>query len=393
MQAFTYLSPTEVVFGKDTQCRTADYVSKYGGRRVLIVYGGSSVQKSGLLEQVCRLLEAAGLPYRTFGGAKPNPTLDHAQDGIRAAKEFQADFILAVGGGSAIDTAKAIAIGAANPTVDVWDYWCGKSIPAVALPVGVILTISAAGSETSNSAVLTNLATGSKRGLSSDLNRPKFAIMNPELTYTLPVYQVACGVTDIMMHTLDRYFNPLDNELTDAIAEALLRTVVANGRVAVRDTHDYDAMSELMWAGSLSHNGLTGLGGQPDFAVHQLGHELSAMFDTAHGASLATVWGSWARYVCQTRIARFARYARNVWGLENADETELALAGIRATEEYFRSIGMPTSFGGNNDVGVQPDEVVLDLAYRCSFQRTRTIGSFQVLDEKDIAQIYKNANH
>ena len=182
MQAFTYLSPTEVVFGKDTQCRTADYVSKYGGHRVLIVYGGSSVQKSGLLEQVCRLLEAAGLPYQTFGGAKPNPTLDHAQDGIRAAKEFQADFILAVGGGSAIDTAKSIAIGAANPAVDIWDYWCGNSIPAVALPVGVILTISAAGSETSNSAVLTNLATGSKRGLSSDLNRPKFAIMNPELT-------------------------------------------------------------------------------------------------------------------------------------------------------------------------------------------------------------------
>ena len=393
MQAFTYLSPTEVVFGKDTQCRTADYVSKYGGHRVLVVYGGSSVQKSGLLEQVCRLLEAAGLPYQTFGGAKPNPTLDHAQDGIRAAIEFQADFILAVGGGSAIDTAKAIAIGTANPAVDIWEYWSGQSVPAAALPVGVILTISAAGSETSNSAVLTNLATGSKRGLSSDLNRPKFAIMNPELTYTLPVYQVACGVTDIMMHTLDRYFNPLDNELTDAIAEALLRTVIASGRVAVRDTHDYDAMSELMWAGSLSHNGLTGLVGQPDFAVHQLGHELSAMFDTAHGASLATVWGSWARYVCKTRTARFTRYAKNVWGLENADETALALAGIRATEEYFRSIGMPTSFGENNDVGVQPDEVVLDLAYRCSFQRTRTIGSFQRLDEKDIAQIYKNANH
>ena len=393
MQAFTYLSPTEVVFGKDTQCRTADYVSKYGGHRVLVVYGGSSVQKSGLLEQVCRLLDAAGLPYQTFGGAKPNPTLDHAQDGIRAAIEFQADFILAVGGGSAIDTAKAIAIGTANPAVDIWEYWSGQSVPAAALPVGVILTISAAGSETSNSAVLTNLATGSKRGLSSDLNRPKFAIMNPELTYTLPVYQVACGVTDIMMHTLDRYFNPLDNELTDAIAEALLRTVIASGRVAVRDTHDYDAMSELMWAGSLSHNGLTGLGGQPDFAVHLLGHELSAMFDTAHGASLATVWGSWARYVCKTRTARFTRYAKNVWGLENADETALALAGIRATEEYFRSIGMPTSFGENNDVGVQPDEVVLDLAYRCSFQRTRTIGSFQRLDEKDIAQIYKNANH
>lgn len=393
MHAFTYLSPTEVIFGRNTQCQTAASIRKYGGHRVLIVYGGGSVLKSGLLEQVCGMLEAEGLPYHAFGGAKPNPTLDHARDGIRAAETFRADFILAIGGGSAIDTAKAVAIGAANPAVDIWDYWCRKSVPTAALPVGVILTISAAGSEMSNSAVLTNSATGRKRGLSSDLNRPRFAIMNPELTYTLPVYQVACGVTDIMMHTLDRYFNPLNNELTDSLAEALLRTVIENGRIAVRNTHDYDAMSELMWAGSLSHNGLTGLGGKPDFAVHQLGHELSAMFDTAHGASLATVWGSWARYVCGSGISRFARYAKNVWGLETADEKECALGGIRATEEYFRSLGMPTGFGENKDMGVQPDEVVHDLAYRCSFRSTRTIGSFKVLNEEDMYQIYKNANH
>ena len=189
--------------------------------------------------------------------------------------------------------------------------------------------------------------------------------MNPELTYTLPVYQVACGVTDIMMHTLDRYFNPLDNELTDSIAEALLRTVIAKGSVAIKDTLDYDAMSELMWAGSLSHNGLTGLGGREDFAVHQLGHELSAMFDTAHGASLATVWGSWALAVYDAKPGRFARYAKNVWGLDGDDEETLALAGIQATVDYFRSLGMPVSFGDNKDIGIQEDTVLRDLAFRC----------------------------
>ncbi len=393
MHSFTYLSPTEVIFGKDTQTRAAACIRKYGGSRVLVVYGGGSVLKSGLLEQICRILNADGLACETFGGAKPNPTLEHARDGVRLAGEFRADFILGVGGGSAIDTAKAIAIGAANPSVDIWDYWSRKMTPEQALPVGAVLTISAAGSETSNSAVLTNLATGCKRGLSSDLNRPKFAIMNPELTFTLPSYQVACGVTDIMMHTLDRYFNPLDNELTDAIAEALLRTVIEKGRIAVKDAHDYDAMSELMWAGSLSHNGLTGLGGTLDFAVHQLGHELSARFDTAHGASLATVWGSWAQNVYPAKPSRFARFSRNVWGLSGDNENDLALAGIRATVDYFRSIGMPVSFGENKDIGVQSDETLRELAYRCSYHRTRTIGSFKVLDESGIYQIYKDANH
>lgn len=392
MQSFTYLSPTEVVFGKDTQNQTAEYIRKYGGSRILLVYGGGSVVRSGLLGQVRHVLEEAGLSCEEFGGAKPNPTLEHAKDGIRLALEFRADFILGVGGGSAIDTAKAIAIGTANPENDIWDFWCRKEVAVRALPVGAILTIPAAGSETSNSSVLTNIATGSKRGLSSDLNRPKFAIMNPELTYTLPVYQVACGVTDIMIHTLDRYFNPVDNELTDAIAEALLRTVIDKGRIAVKNQQDYDAMSELMWAGSLSHNGLTGLGGPGDFAVHQLGHELSAMFGTAHGASLSTVWDSWAQTVCHAKPARFARYAKNVWGLNGNDENDLAAAGIQATKEYFTELGMPVSFGQNRDIGIQTEEILRDLAYRCSFQRSRCIGTFQVLNEEDIYGIYQKAN-
>ncbi|NBH72145.1 iron-containing alcohol dehydrogenase [Clostridiaceae bacterium] len=392
MQSFTYLSPTEVAFGKGTQDQTAAYVRKYGGTRVLLVYGGGSIVRSGLLGQVRQNLEEAGLPCREFGGAMPNPTLEHAREGIRQALDFSADFILGIGGGSAIDTAKAIAIGSANPQTDIWDFWCHKKNAGRALPTGAILTIPAAGSETSNSSVLTNSATGSKRGLSSDLNRPRFAIMNPELTYTLPVYQVACGVTDIMMHTLDRYFNPTDNELTDAIAEALLRTVIDKGRTAIQNPRDYDAMSELMWAGSLSHNGLTGLGGPGDFAVHQLGHELSAMFGTAHGASLSTIWDSWALAVCPEKPARFARYARNVWGLQNEDENALALAGIQATVAYFSELGMPVSFGTNPDIGIQSDETLRDLAYRCSFQKSRTIGTFRVLDEENIYKIYQAAN-
>lgn len=210
---------------------------------------------------------------------------------------------------------------------------------------------------------------------------------------TLPPYQVACGVTDIMMHTMDRYFNPLENELTDAIAEALLRTVIAQGRIAVKNPKDYDSMSELMWAGSLSHNGLTGLGGMKDFAVHQLGHELSAMFDTAHGASLATVWGSWAKTVYPTKPSRFARFARNVWGIAEADDTKAALSGIDKTVAFFRSIGMPASLEENKDIGVQDDGILRDLAYRCTYHRTRAIGTFQLLGEEAIYQIYKAANH
>lgn len=392
MEAFTYSCPTEVIFGRNTEKETSTYIRKNGGSRVLIVYGGGSILRSGLFAKVCKILEADGIVYEAFGGAKPNPTLKHARDGIAKALAFHADFILGIGGGSAIDTAKAIAIGAANPDTDIWEFWTKKKTVEQALPTGTILTIPAAGSETSTSSVLTNEDDGHKRGLNTDWNRPRFAIMNPELTFTLPAYQVACGVTDIMMHTLDRYFNPLENELTDAIAEALLRTVITKGAEAVKDPHRYDAMSELMWAGSLSHNGLTGLGGIRDFSAHQFGHELSAMFDTAHGASLSTIWGFWARHALPSKPSRFARYARNVWGLTGTDETELGLAGISATEQYFRSIGMPTCFSENADVGIQVEEVLRKLAHSCSNEGTRTIGSFCILDEEGMYQVLKAAN-
>ena len=314
MHSFTFYSPTEVVFGPDTELQAAELVQKYGRSRVFVVYGGGSVQRSGLLERVTKVLTDAGLAVECYGGAKPNPTLEHARDGVRKAIDFGADLVLAIGGGSAIDTGKAVAHGAANPEQDIWSFWSREVPLERSMPVGAILTIPAAGSEMSNSSVLTNEEIGRKRGLSTDFNRPKFAIMNPELTYTLPDYQIGCGIVDIMMHTMERYFNPVENPLTDALAETLLRNVIEQGRTAMADHTDYTAMSELMWAGSLSHNGLTGLGGQGDWSVHQLGHEISARFDLAHGASLAAVWGSWAGYVSEQRPARFARFARNVWG-------------------------------------------------------------------------------
>jgi alcohol dehydrogenase YqhD (iron-dependent ADH family) len=320
---------------------------------------------------------------------------------VKAALEFGADFVLAVGGGSAIDAAKAIAHGAANPGVDIWRYWLKEVMVEKTLPVGVVLTISAAGSETSWSAVLTNTETGTKRGLSTDFNRPVFAVMNPELTYSLPKFQIACGVADILMHTLDRYFSVEStagtaNEITDAFAEGLMRVVIKNGTIALDEPSNYQAQSELMWAGSLSHNGITGLGNTHDFSVHQLGHELSARFDVTHGASLTCVWGAWARYVLQVNPSRFARLATNIWQIvvlaePFSDHVNTGLAGISAMEEYFESLGLPTCFS-QLGIGVQTDEVLRELAFGCVHEGKRLVGSFRPLNQDDVFEIYKAVN-
>ncbi len=392
MQNFTFFSPTEVIFGKITELSTADQIKKFGGSRVMIVYGGGSVVKSGLLDRIQQLLKKEGLPYTALGGVKPNPRLSLARTGIEQAISFGADFILAIGGGSVIDTAKGIAHGVSNPETDIWSFWTGDAVVKKSLPVGAILTISAAGSETSDSAVLTNDVTGSKRGLRSELNRPKFAIMNPELTYTLPKYQIICGVVDIMMHTLDRYFTSVDgNELTDEFAESLLRVVIRNGEVAVNNPCDYNAMSELMWSGSISHNGLTGLGRASDFAPHQLGHELSAKFDVAHGASLSAIWGSWAKYCYLEKPERFAHFAHKVWGIEESRADAAALAAIDKTVSYFASIGAPTCFS-ELGIGIQNEETLYELAERCMYYGKRKIGQFKVLDREDAYCIFKMAN-
>ena len=392
MQSFTYHLPTEIVFGKGAQLQTAAEIKKYGGSRVLLVSGGHSAERSGLLAQLRTQLTEAGLAVESFGGVQPNPRVDHAREGVRRAVQKKADFILAVGGGSVIDTAKAIAHGAANPGTDLWQFWLGRESVTKSLPVGVVLTIAAAGSETSDSAVLTDEESGVKRGLSTPFNRPVFAILNPELTMTLPLFQVTCGIVDIMMHTMDRYFNPVrGNELTDALAEAVLRTAIANGRRAVADRQDYDAMSELMWCGSVSHNGLTGLGGLKDFAPHQLGHELSARFDVAHGASLSAVWGAWAAVVFDTDPARFAQFGRNVWGLTGSDDAAVGHAAVDATVAYFKEIGMPTCFT-ELGIGVQSEEALAQMADAVTYHGKRKIGTFLPMGGSEIFAAYRNAN-
>ncbi len=394
MKNLVQYTPTEVIFGRDTHKQTGEAAKKWGAHRVLLVYGGGSVIKNGTLQAVEQSLEEAGLIYEELGGVKPNPRLSLAREGVKKALEFEADFILAVGGGSSIDTAKAIAIGAANPGKDIWDiFWSGKEAVTQVLPVGVVLTIAAAGSEMSDSAVLTNEETGRKAGLSTDFNRPKFAIMNPELTFTLPKYQVACGIVDIMMHTLERYFTPVGgNQMTDEIAEGLLRTVIANGKIAYEDPENYDAMSEIMWCGSLSHNGITGLGGQKDFLNHKLGHELSARFDEAHGATLSVVWGSWARYVYQIDVERFAHYGRSVWNITEADPEKAALQAIEATEAFWRSIDMPICLG-QMKTGILSDEVLRTMANLATKDDTVLLGTFKKMNAEDLYQIYQMANH
>ena len=394
MQSFQYYIKTNVVFGEGSVCRTAELVKKHGGSRVLVVYGGGSAKRSGLLDRVFALLDEALLPYDSIGGVQPNPRVELAREGVKRAVEFRADLILAVGGGSVIDTAKAIAHGAANPETDIWEFWKRRAVPTRSTPVGGILTIPASGSETSDSAVLTNEQECEKRGLNTDLNRPAFAILDPKLAMTLPPRQVSCGVTDILMHTLDRYFTPADdNELTDALAEALLRVVIRNGPKVVENENDLHAMSEIMWCGSVSHNGLTGLGAPREFTTHQLGHALSEKFDAIHGETLSAMWGSWARYVWETKPARFARFARNVWDVDDVDADEAAMLGIEATENFFRSLHMPVSLGELKDVGVQSEEGLQELALRCSYQKTRTIGSFRVLGYDEMLEIYRLANH
>lgn len=392
MQNFYFHLPTEIHFGRDTELMTGPLVKQHGGTKALVVYGGQSARKSGLLDRIRASLGEAGVLCVEWGGVSPNPRLAHAREGVSLAVREKVDFILGVGGGSAIDEAKAISHGAANPGVDLWEIWTGKAALAASLPVGAVLTIPAAGSETSDSAVLTNQELGKKAGVNTPFNRPVFAIMNPELTFTLSPWQIGCGTADIMMHTLERYFIPdQSNQMTDEIAEGLLRTVIANGRVACKDSNNYDAMSELMWCGSLSHNDITGLGRAKDFSVHKLGHALGARFDCAHGASLTAVWGSWAEYVYQNNAARFAHYGRQVFGLTGEDPQQTAKAAIDCTVDYFREIGMPVSLPELLN-SRQPEEVLLALAMDATKDDSVKLSHIRKLGAQDVYQIFAMAN-
>lgn len=393
MERFDFYSPTKILFGKGREAEVGAQVAAFGGKKVLVVYGGKSAKESGLLSRVEESLSAAGVEVLSLGGVQPNPRLSLAREMVQKGIAFGADFLLAVGGGSVIDTAKGVAHGIANPDVDIWEFWMGREKLTKTLPVGVVLTISAAGSELSDSAVLTDEETHAKRGLNTDLQRPRFAIMNPELTYTLPKYQVACGVVDMLMHTLERYFNPVTcNFLTDEIAESVMRTVVRYGPTAVENSRDYQAMSEIMWAGALSHNNLTGLGSVKDFTCHQLGHEIGGLFDVAHGATLSAVWASWARYCLSENPARFARLGEKVFALApTGDVYADANAAIDAAESFFAALDMPTCLADLN-IGEVSEEVLEQLADGFTRGRTRTFGQFKNLDFDDALTVYTMAN-
>ena len=379
-----------MIFGKDTAVQAGSEVKAFGGTKALVIYGGGNAIKSGLLDTVTKSLADEGVSYFCVGGVQPNPLLEFAQQIIDDHRDKEIDFVLGLGGGSVIDTAKAVAVGLVSDEVPLWDYFCKKASPKTALPVGVVLTIAAAGSETSDSAVVTNQSAGIKRGHNTFFNRPKFAIMDPTLTYSLPPYQIACGVVDMLMHVLDRYFAPdTDNAVTDEVSEALMRVIIEYGKMAMENPQDYKARSEIMWAGSLAHNGLAGLGQTMDFSVHQFGSPLSAKYDTAHGASLSATWPAYARYVCRAGLPRFARYARTVWGISDKNDEAAAVAGILATEGFFRSIGMPVTM--TEAAGEQVKNDIDALTELCTFQRTRTIGAFKVLDYDDIKAIYQAA--
>jgi hypothetical protein len=391
---FNFYAPTRVVFGRDSEKQLAQLIRQQGGKRVLVHYGGGSARRSGLLDRTFNTLREAGISFVELGGVVPNPLLSKVQEGIDLCRREQVDFILAVGGGSVIDSAKAIGYGVGYEG-DVWDFWDGKAAPKQCLPIGVILTIPAAGSEMSSSCVITRDEGLLKRGINSDLCRCRFCIMNPELTYTLPPYQTAAGATDIMMHTMERYFSKYeDMTLTDALAEALLRTVKDSVFEVLANPEDYRHRAQIMWAGSLAHNDLTECGTEKDFATHRLEHELSAVYGVTHGAGLSALWGSWARYVMPKRVNRFAQFAVNVMGVANdfAHPEATAMKGVEAIERFYRAIGMPASIG--ELLGrTLTDEEIDTLADRCSRGGTITVGAMEVLDREAMRTIYRMANH
>ena len=388
MNNFTFFSPTYFVFGKDEENNAGKYVKRFGGSKVLIHYGGGSVVRSGLLERVKNSLQEQGIASVELGGVKPNPRSGLVYEGIELCREENVDFVLAVGGGSTIDSAKAIAAGTVY-NGDFWDFYMGKPVTK-ALPVGTILTIAAAGSEGSPDSVITKEEGMLKRGASGEAYRPVFSILNPALTQTLPAYQTACGITDIMAHLFERYFtNTRDVEVTDRVIEGLLMTMIHEAPKVIADPNDYQARANIMWAGMIAHNNCCGVGRDQDWASHALEHELSALYDCAHGAGLAVVFPAWMEYTMHHDVMRFAQVASRVWGcpmdFQNPEVT--AKAGILAFRNFLKSIGMPqsiTEFGGK-------EEDVSYLAHTAAYGNGNggRLGSFVSLSEEDMANIYQ----
>ena len=387
MRNFDFYSPTYFVFGKDREAETGRYVKRFGGSRVLVVYGGQSAKRSGLLDRIMACLKEENLYAVELGGVKPNPRSGLVYEGIELCRREKIDFILAVGGGSVIDTAKAIAIGVPYDG-DFWDFFSGK-VPEQALPVGTVLTIAASGSEGSPDSIITNEKTLEKNGAEADCLRPCFSVLDPALTESLPAYQTACGITDIMAHTFERYFtNTPDVEVTDRMLEGVLLAMLHEGRRVMEDPHNYEARANIMWAGMVCHNDIMGVGRQQDWNSHHLEHVLSAKYDCAHGAGLAVVMPAWMEYVCGHDVMRFARFAVNVFGCEMdfAHPERTAQAGIRRLRDFFRTLGMPATL---EEVGGRAEDIPAMVAHRCEKPNGFPFGGFVKIQEVDMEAILR----
>lgn len=389
MQNFTFHNYTKIIFGRDTEGTVGAETKKYS-KKVLLHYGGGSIKRSGLYDKVVASLKAEGIDFVELGGVKPNPRLSLVKEGIELCRKNGIDFILAVGGGSVIDSAKGIAVGVPYEG-DVWDFYMEKAKAENALPIGVILTIPAAGSESSGASVVTNEETWVKTAISYDFLRPRFAILNPEQCFTLPAYQVACGAADIMAHIMERYFTNTPNvDFSDRLCEATLQAMIKNAPIALANPKDYDAFAEIMWAGTVAHNDILGRGREEDWASHGIEHELSAKYDIAHGAGLAIVFPAWMKYVYKHNLNRFVQYAVRVWKVDedfqNPEKT--ALAGIESLEKFFRGLGLPVRL---SEAGIGEEHLEEMAAKAASISGGTTIGNFVKLDKNDVLNIYKLA--
>ncbi|MBU5450203.1 iron-containing alcohol dehydrogenase [Acetivibrio sp. MSJd-27] len=388
MNNFTFYTPTKIFFGKGEHRRVGEIIKNYGFHKILLHFGGGSIKKNGLYQEVTESLQQAGISFVPFGGVEPNPKLSLVKKGIELCRRESIEMILAVGGGSVLDSAKVIACGV-KCDFDPWAFSLKKKAPKDALKVGTILTLSASGSEMSSSAVITNEEGWLKRGFNSEYNRPLFSICNPELTYTVDKFQTGCGIVDIMMHTLERYFSVTeDTEMTDRIAEGLIKSVIAAGERAIKNPEDYEARAALMWAGSLSHNDLTGAGKEVMMRCHQLEHELSGMYDfVAHGAGLSVIFPAWMKFMYKNRLDKFCQYAVRIWNceLDYAHPEQTALAGIQATEGYFQSIGMPTRL---SQLHID-DSKFEEMAEKCTFFGKRVLNDYVTIGKKEMIEIYQ----